>query len=284
MLAFPSFPCRPMAAATLALLALCGCDTEPSPPASPTPAPVVAPPPPQLSTPELEAAVPDAQLVPSPAETVKALENAGIANAIAIPTRAMDMKAANKDVVAVRTGVALADCLLTVKDAPKDKLVERLTLVQSGMSALDAGPNVDSLLVDLIARVKNDSSTREDLLKDLDEMHGNILPEIKFQTGGERFIPLIQAGSWLEGSNVLSQAILAANKPDVGTQLLRQPAVVYYFLGYLQSEGADKAPGNVLGALKESLTRLQAIASKPALTAADVSDVQAETNAVLTLL
>ena len=45
-----------------------------------------------------------------------------------------------------------------------------------------------------------------------------------------------------------------------------------------------EAPGNVLGALKESLTRLQAIASKPALTAADVSDVQAETNAVLTLL
>ena len=152
------------------------------------------------------------------------------------------------------------------------------------MTTLDAGPNVDALLVDLIARVNNDTASRDDLLKDLDEMHGNVIPEIKFQTGGERFIPLMQAGSWLEGANVLSQAIVAANKPEVGTNLLRQPAVVYYFLGYLQSEGADQAPGDVLGQLKETLTKLQEIASKPELTTADVSEIQAQTGRVLTLL
>ncbi len=268
----------------LSLLVLIACD--PPAPVAPVEPVVVAPPPP-IEKVELDAAEDhSSHLVPSPAETQRAMENMGIATGISklVRERKLDMATDNKDVVAVRTGVALADCLLTLKDAEKPKLIERLELVRSGMNALGAGGNVNMTLEDLIARVTNDSASRDDLLRDLDEMHNNIIPEIEFQTGGDRFIPLMQAGSWLEGSNLVSRAILEAGKPDAGTNLLRQPKIVAYFLGYVKDEGAAKAPQQVLVQLQKTLRRLEEISAKEAFTADDVKEIEIQTDAVLGML
>jgi len=269
------------------VLSLAACSGEPAKPTEPVQPPPVETPaaPPELAIADLEANAQNVTLVPSPAEMQKAMEKAGIADGLSklVQDRQLKMDVENKDVVAVRTGVVLADCLLTVKDSPKEKLVERLGIVKAGMQNLGAGTDIQATIDDLTARITNDGISRDDLVKELDEMHGAIIPEIKFEAG-ERAVPLIQAGSWLEGSNLVSAAILAANKPDAGTQLLRQPQVVDYFLKYVQTEGADKAPDAVLKQLEGTLNKLKEIAAKPSLSGDDVKEVKAQTDSVLALL
>ncbi len=277
------------AVTSLVFLSLVGCSGE-APVETPTapvvtPAPAAPEAPPNIAIADLEADAQNVTLVPSPAEMQSAMEKAGIANGLSklVTERQLKMDVQNKDVVAVRTGVVLADCLLTVKDSPKDKLVERLNVVKLGLNTLGAGKDLPATIDDLTARINNDGISRDDLVKELDEMHGAVIPEIKFEAG-DRAVPLIQAGSWLEGSNLVSAAIIAANKPDAGSQLLRQPQVVDYFLKYVQTEGADKAPDAVLKQLEGTLMKLKEIAAKPALSADDVKEVKAQTDSVLALL
>lgn len=277
----------PVTAVTAMLALFVGCSGADAPKEYPPEAPVTdkAVPPPALDMASLASEASNVTLVPSPAEMQKAMEKAGIAEGLAklVVDRELKLDVANKDVVAVRTGVVLADCLLTVKDSPKDKLVTRLNLVKTGMNTLGAGTDIAATIDDLTARITNDGISRDDLVKELDEMHGAVIPELKFEAG-ERAVPLIQAGSWLEGSNLVSGAIIAANKPDAATQLLRQPEVVDYFLKYVSTEGADKAPDAVIEQLKGTLSKLKEIAAKPALTLDDVKEIKAQTDSVLSLL
>jgi hypothetical protein len=244
-----------------------------------------AAPPPTLAVTELQAQAENIALVPSPAEMQRALDKAGIAGELSklVPARDYKMDVENKDIIAVRTGVLLADALLTVKDAEKDVLVARLEKVKVGMTALGAGADIGATIDELVNAVKNDVKSRDELLKDLDDLHGAVIPEIKYEAG-ERVVPLVQAGSWLEGSNLVAGAILTANKPDAGNSLLRQPQVAGYFLKYVQVEGADKAPAEVLKQLETTLKKLQEIASKPAMSLEDVTEVKSQTDAILGLL
>ncbi|MES2641675.1 MAG: hypothetical protein V4850_19440 [Myxococcota bacterium] len=286
-----------MTSTTLILaLSLLGCGGETAPekdkgaagqPATQGGAPDTTPtvPPPAIAVAELQAQAENIALVPSPAEMQKALEKAGIAGGLSalVKEREFKMDVENKDIVAVRTGVLLADALLTVKDAPKEKLVARLEKVKLGMTALGAGPDVAATIDELNNKIMNDVASRDELLKELDELHGVMIPEIKYEAG-ERVVPLIQAGSWLEGSNLVSDAILTSQKIEAANSLLRQPQVAGYFLKYVQVEGADKAPAEVLGQLESTLKKLQELASKPALTTEDVTEIKRQTDSVLTLL
>ncbi len=250
------------------------------------PAPVVAEtPPPKLDLAALNDGASNITIVPSPAEMQKALEKAGIANKLdaMVPMRNLKMDVANTDVVAVRTGLVLADALLTVKTAPKEKLVERLGQVKAGMISLKAGGDIAATIDDLSARISNDGVSRDELVKELDELQGAIIPELEYEAG-KQVVPLIQAGSWLGGSNLVAAAIIDANKPDAGTSLLRQPQVVDYFLKYVATEGGDKAPDEVVKQLKTTLDKLKEIASKPSLTLDDVKEVKTQTDTVLGLL
>ncbi|MSQ03856.1 MAG: hypothetical protein EXR71_18540 [Myxococcales bacterium] len=246
----------------------------------PTPAPPVVAPPAEL--PEADRK-PESPLVPSPKEMEIALDKAGVAKGLSalVRERKLNMTVVDKDTVAVRTGVAIADTLLTVLDSPREKLLDRVGLIRAGMKSIGAGGNIDMTLEDLIARITNDSVSRDDLLRDLDEMHQSILPEIEFQ-GGERMVPLIQAGAWLEGSHLVSTAILAANKPEAGTNLLRQSVAVDYFLKYVEQAGPTRpAVGNQL---EKTLRALKEISTKPTLSIDDVRQVKDETDAVLSML
>lgn len=242
-------------------------------------------PPSAIAVAELKAQAENIALVPSPAEMQKALEKAGVAGGLSslVKVREFNMAVENKDIVAVRTGVLLADALLTVKDAPKEHLVARLEKVKVGMTALGGGPDIAATIDELNNRIMNDVASRDELLKELDELHGVIIPELKYEAG-ERVVPLIQAGSWLEGANLIANAILSNQKPEAANSLLRQPQVAGYFLKYVQVEGADKAPVEVLRQLEATLKKLKEIASKPALSLDDVTEIKGQTDSVLTLL
>ncbi|MCB9778511.1 MAG: hypothetical protein H6742_08120 [Alphaproteobacteria bacterium] len=233
----------------------------------------------------LEAKARDVVLVPSPTEMQNALAGAGIAEGLStlVPDRAPKMDVEDKDVIAVRTGTVLAWSLLTVKDAPTDKLVERMGHIKGGMTALGAGTDINATIDDLTGRLQSDSLSREDMLAELDELHGAIIPEIEYEAG-ERVVPLIKAGSWLAGVNLISQAIVKAENVEAANKLLKQPEVADYFLAYARSEGADKAPPEVMSRLEATLNRLKELSSKDSLTIDDVKEIQSQTDAVLALL
>lgn len=225
-------------------------------------------------------------IVPSPRETQEAMERAGIDTKLAtlIKPREMDFEDQDIDDVAVRTGVVIADMLLTVKTADNEQLVQRLGHIQTGMKSLKGGDDIDQTLQDLIDRVKADAVTRDDLLKELDELSGAIIPELEFE-GQKRIVPLIQAGSWLEGANLVARAAKDKGKPGSVDGILKRPHVVDYFMDYVKGEGKDKAPAAVTEKLEGSLQTLKSLAEKKeSLDGSDIDTVIQVTEDVLALL
>lgn len=225
-------------------------------------------------------------LVPSPVETQKALEAAGIDKQLAdlIVKRDYDLNDKDVDDVAVRTGVVIANMLLTVKTASDEHLIAHLDHIKHGLKLLSGGSDIDATISELVERVKGEAVTRDELLKELDELSGALIPELEFN-GVKRIVPLIQAGSWLQGSNLVAKAIKEANKPDAANELLKKPEVVDYFIKYVKTEGKEKAPAAVTDKLETSLETLKGLASKSdSFASEDIDTVISVTDEVLTLL
>ena len=115
----------------------------------------------------MRAAASEEHLVPSPGEMQAAMSSAGIQTTLAslVSTREMDMSNPNKDHIAVRTGVVLADLLLTVSDADKADTVSRFKQIREGLSVLKAGEDLPREIDDLIERIEADSLTGDKLVK-----------------------------------------------------------------------------------------------------------------------
>lgn len=225
-------------------------------------------------------------LVPSPVETQKALEAAGVGTKLAtlIPNHDFDFTNAGTDHAAVRTGVVLADLLLATKDGKKEDLVARLGKIDQGMTQLGGGADITATLKDYQERIQVDAVTRDDLLKEFDELSGVVIPELEFN-GQDRVVPLIEAGSWLEGANLVAKAIKVAPDRTAGEKLLKAPSVVDYFLQYVKTDGAKRAPEVVTKKLEEALGTLKALSEKQEpLTDADIDTVIRVTDEVITLL
>jgi hypothetical protein len=279
--------------AALALALGCSGGTAPSPPSAvpkstdaPAPAAPANPDAPTLTAKDLQETAETRTLVPSPIETQDALEAAGIDQELSksVVKRKFDLSKSDPDYIALRTGVVLADTLLTVVGSDKETLSWRLDQLRTGMGSLKAGEDIDAQLGNMLDRVAADSVTRGELLKQFDDLSGAVIPELEFE-GNTRMVPLIQAGSWLEGANLVAKAIQSSGKPDAANQLLKQPAVVDYFLKYVRTTGSDKAPPQVTTKLVESLTTLQGVAAKTEpLTSDDVATVAKVTDEVLALL
>jgi hypothetical protein len=283
---------RPRSWSLIALLAACS-GTGPTPPdhagdagTAPATDRAANPETPTIDVPTMDKDVDHSALVPSPVETQKALEASGIETKLAslVPKHMFAMDKGDTDRAAVRTGIVLADLLLTTKTATKEELVDRLGLISKGMEQLQAGADIQATLKDLTNRIQTDAVSRDELLKEFDELSGVLIPELEFN-GQERVVPLIEAGSWLEGANLVATALKSAETKDAAEKLLRAPTVVDYFLRYVRTEGAEKAPEAVTQKLEESLLALKAIAEKPApLTDADLDTVIKVTNDVTVLL
>ena len=215
----------------------------------------------------------------------KALSNAGLQSQLSdmVKKRDISMDIENKDQIAVRTGVVLADLVLTVNTATDEEQVARLGRIKAGMTALGAGAEVASTLDELSAKIKSGSGSKADLLKEFDELSGVLVPEIKYEAG-EWVIPLIKAGSWLEGAHLVAGAIKEEGKYEEAARLLKQPHVIDYFIEYVDREGAEKAPDAVIAKLKETLQTLKEVTAKSVIEEADVNTVHSATAAVLTML
>jgi hypothetical protein len=239
-----------------------------------------------FSVDELSKAALTVALVPSPAEMQKSLSNAGLSSKLAtmVPMdRDISMTVEDKNNLAIRTGVVLADLVLTVKSSTKEEKVARLNKLKDGLKVLGGGEDIQKTIKDLINQVNNEAFSNDDLLKEMDELSGVMVPELEYEAG-EWVVPLIQAGSWLEGANLVSSAIIKESKFDAASQLLKQPRVVEYFLQYVEREGTKNAPDQVVAKLTTVLKSLQEIASKDKILEDDVKSIQKSTNEVLAML
>lgn len=278
----------PSLAVAFAVLFACGGDTPDAPPAAadaPAEAPAADPLPDKL---DVDGAGGDAEYakVPPPGELQLALQRAGIETTIAsmVPDRTFQLDASDPDRVAVRTGVVVADILLTVETSSDDKLLSQLALVKQGMSILGGGADIDRTITDLSDRVKAGAVQRKALVVELDELAQVVIPELEFN-GVARIVPLIQAGSWLSGASLVAKAVQAKQQPAAADAILKQPEVVRYFKRYAKEEGEGKVPSMVASALDASLSQLEAVAAKDgSLTGEDVDVVINATGSVLSLL
>jgi hypothetical protein len=264
-------------------LVLLACSGE-----APAPPPAAPPPPPPAEKIDPAAATAAAEsraLAPSPEETRKVTQRAGISTDLAtlVPERALDLDATNKDVLAVRTGVYLSDTVLTVREAKKEDLVLRLETVKKGLEGMGAGAGLLATLSSLTDRLRNDAITRDELLTELDGLVGMAVPG-EGVGPDDRTGPLLQAGAWVATTNLVAKAVLHSGKLDAADTLLRQKAVVDWFRGYLKGEGAGKAEAELLAKLDATLAALGDIAAKEHLTEDDVKTVEAKTGEILSLM
>ena len=278
-------------ALAIAVVLLGGCDSQPEPaakaPEAPAPAPAAAP----EKAPELKLSAEDlagadrAALVPSPAEMERSLANAGVDRKLAtmVADRTISMDVENKDQVAVRAGVVLADLVLTVKESKKETTLERLDTLKVALNKLGAGTDAPAEIDSLKASIENGELTGDSLVQEFDELSQVMVPELEYEAG-EWVVPLIEAGSWLEGAHLVSGALKDSGKFDAANDLLRQPEVVDYFIEYVNREGGEKAPDDVVDQLKKTLNTLKEVAAKPSLGAEDVATIHTATGSVLTLL
>ena len=240
----------------------------------------------KLDPAQLAKAAEEIALVPSPAEMQKALSNAGLQAKLAemvASDKDITMDVENKDQLAVRTGVVLADLVLTVKTSSKELLLARLAKLKVGFEKLGAGSDIQATIDEMSTQINNDAINRDDLLKEIDELSGVMVPELEYEAG-EWVVPLIQAGSWLEGAHLVSNAIKTESKFDSADKLLKQPAVVDYFLKYVQREGREKADDQVVAQLESTLLKLKEVANSSKIDEAGVNTIFSSTSDVLKLL
>lgn len=225
-------------------------------------------------------------LVPSPAEMQKALSKAGLQSKLGMLARQgkpITMETDNPDQLAVRCGVVLAELALTVKTAENEKIISNLALLKDGFAKLKAGDKFLKTIDELSSSVQTGAKSRDDLLKEMDQLAGIMVPELKKELG-DWVVPLVQAGSWLKGANLVASAIEEEGKFDVATRLLKQPHVIEYFLTYVQREGKDKAPDEVITQLEKTLLDLKVMTQKAALGKEDVLSIKTNTQNVLQFL
>lgn len=245
--------------------------------------------PPAGSDPGAVAALPpvaaDAILAPSPAEAQRAVVQAGIEVALAdlVPRRNYKMDAPDPQVAAVRTGVVLADIVLTVHSSNDHDLLERLDQIGVGLRAMQAGAGLLSTLDDLTARTRGKTITREALLGELDALVSMSVPGAGVGPG-DRTGTLLQGGAWLGTTNLVSRAILKADRVDAANTLLHQAAAAEWFLTEVRGAATGRAPEDILRALEGHLVSLRDIAARPDITRADVVAIETHTQAVLDLL
>jgi hypothetical protein len=232
---------------------------------------------------EMRAAASKEHLAPNPRELQSAMTKAGISASLAslVPEREMDMSNENKDHVAVRTGVVLADLLLTVSEAEKADIVSRFKQIRAGLTVLKAGDDLPREIDDLIERIEADALSGTKLLFELDHLRAAVIPEIGYEA--DWTLPMLQAGAWLEGAHLISQA-LGDEPNDAGIGLLKQPEVVAYFLEYVQKQGEGRAESAVLETLEATLQKIKTICDQETMSAEDIKAINESTGVVLDLL
>jgi hypothetical protein len=225
-------------------------------------------------------------LSPSPLDLEKEVQDAGLGDALSalvpagMPAQPPDEE---KDRVAFRTGIVFSFVVLSGRKSEKAAFLEGVRSVRSGMATIGTGGGLLAEMDEAIVQVENDTASREDFLTELNAMVETSVPEDGWgptDTTG----PMLQAGAWLAGINLVARAVVDADNADAANTLLRRPEVAEFFMKYIRSdEGAEKA-GSLQDKVAKSLEKLHAVASKDKLEVADAKEIIDVTNLLIAVM
>ena len=223
-------------------------------------------------------------LVPPPLELQKALVDKGLKSDLSsfVAKKNLSMDIDDTDQIAIRAGVLISDLVFTIKTAPISDLTKNLDSLRIAFDKLKAGDDIGSTIDDLKDSLSRENPDREKILEEMNDLSMVMVSELKYEAG-EWVVPLIQAGSWLEGSYIISSAILKEQNQEA-TELLKKPGTAKYFLHYVNREGRTKAPPIVIKKLSATLIDLDTISDQKSITMDDVQKVQSLTGELLKLL
>jgi len=255
------------------MLFLLGCSTEqPTSTSQPEPKKEFG----KVDVADLEQVADEIEVIPSPLKMKKELSKAGINVKLGehVSQRALpDLGMEDKSRVAVNTGVLLTQLVLTVETANPERLVEVLKALKVGFTTLQTGNDIQITLDDLLSTVQGESLDRESLLGELDLLSSVIVPELKSEAGTWA-VPLIQAGAWLEGVNIISKVVQNEKKYKEGELLFHHPGIAPYFIRYLNQAGKEKFTASVVDQTIEALSKLDEFGKKKKLSQEEIDQVQ----------
>lgn len=257
--------------------------SQTAPPPAPEPAPAPAPAPVEVQV------DPNARwrvLAPSPLDLDNEIRQAGVAQGLAdlLPKQLPAMPPADdKDRVAFRTGVVFAYTLLGGRTMEKEALVAQVKSLREGMATIGTGPGLLATMDKAIQALVNDSADREEFLAELDTEVASSVPEEGWAPN-DTTGPMLQAGAWLAGTNLVAKAVVNKGSAATANVLLRRPEVPDFFLKYLQTaEGAAKA-GSTQAKVAETLAKLKELTSAPEIGLDQAKGIAEATDNLLTLL
>jgi len=215
----------------------------------------------------------------------RAVGEAGLTTALGwlVPDRSFAFDGISEDQAAIGAGVSLSDIILTIRERPKEKLSASIRALHSGLTVMAAGRGLLDTVDELATKVDNDAISREELLTELEAIVSMSMPELGFGQG-DRTGPLLQAGAWTAGVNLIGKAILKEDKTAIAGELLRLEGVANYFLKYVDEEGSDKAPEAVLTSLRSSLLELKRLSKQETIADTDIKRVVQLTDQLLQII
>ena len=288
-----------MAAVALALLLLAGCsgdsDSDTTPDATPEPVEDTTEDSGVTGAPGGDAAMSDApskididairdtartaMFVPAPTEFQAALKASDVDIDIRKLLKDSDrtLEGKSRPVIALETGVRMADVLLTAQDGDKATVVARMKSAKAGLVALNIPAETMAEVDRIIADFEAGTIGAPELVPALDVIAEQLQDDLN-KSNDPNTATLVQAGGWVQGAHLLSSSLAEAGKGGDAAALLHQPTVLAYFKEFLNQAGAgDPAVDAVLA----EMDALEALASKPALTAEDLTAIATHTGTIL---
>ena len=220
-----------------------------------------------------------AMFVPAPTEFQAALKasdvDIDIRKLLKDSERSLDGK--TRPVIALETGVRMANVLLTAQDGDKATVVARMRSAKAGLVALAIPAETMAEVDRVIGDFESGKIGAAELVPALDVLAEQLNDDLN-HSNDPNTATLVQAGGWVQGAHLLSSSLAAAGKGGDAAALLHQPTVLAYFKDFLNKAGAgDPAVDAVLA----EMDKLEALAGKPALTIDDLNAIATHTGTIL---
>jgi hypothetical protein len=220
-----------------------------------------------------------AMFVPAPSEFQAALKATGVAIDIrpGVADSPRDLAGKGPALVALETGVRLANVLLTADSGDKAAVLARMRAAREGLAALKASDEVMSETDKVIADFDAGIISGAEATPALDVLARRIQAQLA-SSSDPSIATLVQAGGWVQGAHLLSTALAESKQAGDAAALLHQPTVVAHFISFLRKAGeGDAAVAAVLGPMEE----LGVLAAKDDLNVDDMARASELTASIL---
>ncbi|MGK5092982.1 hypothetical protein WDW89_13315 [Deltaproteobacteria bacterium TL4] len=184
---------------------------------------------------------------------------------------------------AVYLGRTLAILLLALDNFDHQTLSQYLFKIKEALIALDIPRQyVDRLE---IARVQIASKrwTRDKIIRQIDLVYAELVNTVSPQQSKNHIYRIIQGSAWMQGQNLLAQAIKKRKQYDSAKVLLYQPIVADLVVKYLKEAKATGGSSTIIDGLLVSMQKYQDAVKAPKIGPTELEIIINETEKFLVL-